>query len=233
MYDDEAVRATPRVLREGYLTAFLADQGVRGLASTFVPFFGRLAKTPRGPAVFALRLGTPMVFGTMTAAGATGSFMLTVHPSESEPGEARLFSETFFTPSGRARFTSAPHASAAEEPDEELAATAPDLEELRHRIHDLHTATWNDVPTPEIPAAPSFEAFVVSFSFVPFESFDSFELPGRNAAVRQLLKQGGGGSILNMGSVLGFSPSPRHFAPAVDHRGAYSRPAAAPTRSAS
>ena len=63
MYDDEAVRATPRVLREGYLTAFLADQGVRGLASTFVPFFGRLAKTPRGPAVFALRLGTPMVFG--------------------------------------------------------------------------------------------------------------------------------------------------------------------------
>ena len=31
--------------------------------------------------------GTPMVFGTMTAAGATGSFMLTVHPSESEPGE--------------------------------------------------------------------------------------------------------------------------------------------------
>ena len=32
------------------------------------------------------------------------------------------------------------------------------------------------------------------------------------AAVRQLLKQGGGGSVLNMGSVLGFSPSPRHFA---------------------
>ena len=65
LYDDEAVRATPRVLREGYLTAFLADQGVRGLASTFVPFFGRLAKTPRGPAVFALRLGTPLVFGAV------------------------------------------------------------------------------------------------------------------------------------------------------------------------
>jgi NAD(P)-dependent dehydrogenase (short-subunit alcohol dehydrogenase family) len=32
------------------------------------------------------------------------------------------------------------------------------------------------------------------------------------AAVQQLLKQGTGGSILNMGSVLGFSPSPRHFA---------------------
>jgi NAD(P)-dependent dehydrogenase (short-subunit alcohol dehydrogenase family) len=31
------------------------------------------------------------------------------------------------------------------------------------------------------------------------------------AAVRQFLKQGGGGTVLNMGSVLGFSPSARHF----------------------
>ena len=32
------------------------------------------------------------------------------------------------------------------------------------------------------------------------------------AATRQFLKQGGGGTILNMASVLGFSPAPRHFA---------------------
>ncbi len=32
------------------------------------------------------------------------------------------------------------------------------------------------------------------------------------AAVRQFLKQGGGGIILNMGSVLGWSPSPQYFA---------------------
>jgi len=32
------------------------------------------------------------------------------------------------------------------------------------------------------------------------------------AAVRQFLAQGGGGSVLNVGSVLDFSPSPRHFA---------------------
>lgn len=32
------------------------------------------------------------------------------------------------------------------------------------------------------------------------------------AAVRQILGQGSGGSILNMSSVLAFSPSPRHFA---------------------
>ena len=33
------------------------------------------------------------------------------------------------------------------------------------------------------------------------------------AAVRQFLAQGTGGSILNIGSVLGWSPSPRHFSP--------------------
>lgn len=63
IYDAEAVRKVPRMLRENRPIAFLADQGVLGLASTFVPFFGRLAKTPRGPAVFALRLGTPVFFG--------------------------------------------------------------------------------------------------------------------------------------------------------------------------
>jgi KDO2-lipid IV(A) lauroyltransferase len=39
----------------------LADQGVKGLSSTYVPFFGRLARTPKGPAVFALRLDAPCV----------------------------------------------------------------------------------------------------------------------------------------------------------------------------
>ncbi|MDB6072691.1 MAG: NAD(P)-dependent dehydrogenase, short-chain alcohol dehydrogenase family [Verrucomicrobiaceae bacterium] len=32
------------------------------------------------------------------------------------------------------------------------------------------------------------------------------------AAIRQFLRQGGGGAILNMGSVLGWSPSPQYFA---------------------
>lgn len=62
IYDREAVRRTPRSLREGRVVAFVADQGVLGLASTFVPFFGRPAKTPRGAAVFALRFNAPVVF---------------------------------------------------------------------------------------------------------------------------------------------------------------------------
>jgi KDO2-lipid IV(A) lauroyltransferase len=49
-------------MREQHGVAFLIDQGAAGLASTWVPFFGRYAKTPRGPAVFALRLKTPLVF---------------------------------------------------------------------------------------------------------------------------------------------------------------------------
>ena len=63
VWDGEAVRRTPRALKEGRIVAFLVDQGALGLASTFVPFFGRPAKTPRGPAVFALRLGVPGLFG--------------------------------------------------------------------------------------------------------------------------------------------------------------------------
>jgi len=61
--DRDAVRRTPRTLQAGGVVAFLADQSGLHLASTFVPFFGRPAKTPRGPAVFALRLGVPVVFG--------------------------------------------------------------------------------------------------------------------------------------------------------------------------
>ncbi len=61
--DSEAVRRVPRAVREGHAVAFLVDQGAVGLASTWVPFFGRYAKTPRGPAVFALRLDAPVVFG--------------------------------------------------------------------------------------------------------------------------------------------------------------------------
>ncbi len=62
VYDTDAVRALTRGLKEGRHAALVADQGVLGLASSWVNFFGRPAKTPRGPAVFALRFGAPVVF---------------------------------------------------------------------------------------------------------------------------------------------------------------------------
>lgn len=62
VHDQDAVRRTPRAFKSGHAVAFVADQGVLGLASTFVPFFGRPAKTPRGPAVFAMRYRLPTFF---------------------------------------------------------------------------------------------------------------------------------------------------------------------------
>lgn len=62
LFDDEAVRQIPRSLKSGRAVGFLSDQGAKGLASTFVPFFGRPAKTPRGAAVFALRGELPLLF---------------------------------------------------------------------------------------------------------------------------------------------------------------------------
>ena len=61
--DRDAVRHTARALRDGHVMAFLIDQSGLHLASSFVSFFGRPAKTPRGPAVLALRLDVPIFFG--------------------------------------------------------------------------------------------------------------------------------------------------------------------------
>lgn len=83
VHDDQAVKRVPRSLRSGRAVAFLVDQGAVGLASSWVPFFGRLAKTPRGPAVFALRLETPIVFG-VALRQPSGRYALTFEPIEVE-----------------------------------------------------------------------------------------------------------------------------------------------------
>jgi KDO2-lipid IV(A) lauroyltransferase len=81
VHDDQAVKRVPRSLRSGRAVAFLVDQGAIGLASSWVPFFGRLAKTPRGPAVFALRLDAPIVFG-VALRQPSGRYALTFEPVE-------------------------------------------------------------------------------------------------------------------------------------------------------
>lgn len=81
VFDEEAVRTTPRSVRANRVVGFLSDQGVLGLASTFVPFFSRLAKTPRGPAVFALRLNVPVVFAVAVRLP-SGKYRLIVEPIE-------------------------------------------------------------------------------------------------------------------------------------------------------
>jgi len=81
VHDSEAVRRTPRSLRAGRAVGFVADQGVLGLASTFVPFFGRPAKTPRGAAVFALRFEVPVLF-VVAIRKPNGRFRLVFEPVE-------------------------------------------------------------------------------------------------------------------------------------------------------
>jgi KDO2-lipid IV(A) lauroyltransferase len=81
VHDADAVRRAPRSLRAGRGVAFIADQGVLGLASTFVPFFGRPAKTPRGAAVFALRFEVPVIF-VVAMRKPTGKFRVIVERIE-------------------------------------------------------------------------------------------------------------------------------------------------------
>jgi Kdo2-lipid IVA lauroyltransferase/acyltransferase len=74
VYDDEAVRKLPRLLKDGYALGLLADQA--GLnAATHVPFFGRPARTPRGPAVFSIRFGAPLIYAC-AARQPNGKFIL-------------------------------------------------------------------------------------------------------------------------------------------------------------
>ncbi len=57
------VRGAVRRLRAGGILAMVADQDARR-DGVFVPFFGRLASTPTGPAWLSLATGAPIVFGT-------------------------------------------------------------------------------------------------------------------------------------------------------------------------
>lgn len=61
----EAVRGVLSALKRNRLVAILIDQDAHE-EGAFVPFFGRPASTPRGPAVFHLRTGSPLIFATST-----------------------------------------------------------------------------------------------------------------------------------------------------------------------
>ena len=58
--DKMAFRSIIKTLRANETVAFLADQDA-GKQGVFVPFFGRLASTPKGPALFAIKAGCAVV----------------------------------------------------------------------------------------------------------------------------------------------------------------------------
>lgn len=57
----DAIRGVLSALKRGRLVAMLIDQDAHE-DGTFTPFFGTPASTPRGPAVFHLRTGAPLIF---------------------------------------------------------------------------------------------------------------------------------------------------------------------------
>lgn len=71
-----ATRHALRSLRAGRAVAFAADQHA-GRAGLWVPFFGRLASTYRGPALMALRTGAP-IYLSIPIRRADGTYELTL-----------------------------------------------------------------------------------------------------------------------------------------------------------
>src|SRR5690606_12329857 len=71
-----ATRQALRSLRAGRAVAFAADQHA-GRGGLWVPFFGRLASTYRGPAIMALRTGAPMFLSVPVRAD-DGTYELTL-----------------------------------------------------------------------------------------------------------------------------------------------------------
>jgi KDO2-lipid IV(A) lauroyltransferase len=68
--EDEATgRAIIRTLRSGKALGLLVDQDIADVQGVFVPFFGRLANTPRAAADLALRFGAPVVVATIHRRG--------------------------------------------------------------------------------------------------------------------------------------------------------------------
>jgi KDO2-lipid IV(A) lauroyltransferase len=59
IYQADAPSRVPRVLRRNGVVGIVGDQDARR-SGVFVPFFGRLASTHRGPALFALKLNAPV-----------------------------------------------------------------------------------------------------------------------------------------------------------------------------
>jgi Kdo2-lipid IVA lauroyltransferase/acyltransferase len=88
---DVAPRRVLESLRAGRSVAILADQNAhRG--GIFVPFFGKMASTARGPALFALRSGAPMMLAIpLRDPGPGQTYTVTIEPIEFEATGDRPF----------------------------------------------------------------------------------------------------------------------------------------------
>jgi len=79
---DRAVTGAARSLSAKRMVAFLSDQDA-GRDGVFVPFFGRPASTPKGPAVLSLRYGAPLLT-TVVLRNEDGTYDFLIEPLEFE-----------------------------------------------------------------------------------------------------------------------------------------------------
>jgi KDO2-lipid IV(A) lauroyltransferase len=76
----DAAKGVLRSLGRGRVVALLGDQNAHG-GGIFLPFFGRLAATVRGPALFAARTGAPVwVAFALRSAGPGQRYTVTFEP---------------------------------------------------------------------------------------------------------------------------------------------------------
>jgi KDO2-lipid IV(A) lauroyltransferase len=85
--DPRFLRAVRDALARNRVVAILIDQDTRG-AGVFVPFFGRLARTPPGAALLALRSGAPVVTAFIQRRPG-GGHVIRVAPVEVGPRRGR------------------------------------------------------------------------------------------------------------------------------------------------
>jgi KDO2-lipid IV(A) lauroyltransferase len=85
------VKTALRALRAGDWLALLGDQDARR-QGVFVPYFGRLASTPQGPARLSLQAGVPMVWGAARprADGRHDLFLDPPHVPDGPPDDERV-----------------------------------------------------------------------------------------------------------------------------------------------
>jgi KDO2-lipid IV(A) lauroyltransferase len=91
------VREVVSTLRSGKPVAFLVDQDTDDVKGAFVPFFGRLAHTPIGPAALAVRMGVPVVMGFIWWEGLTRHgvrVMPAIRPREDLPRDEQVLELT-------------------------------------------------------------------------------------------------------------------------------------------
>ncbi|MHC4470028.1 MAG: lysophospholipid acyltransferase family protein [Planctomycetota bacterium] len=81
----QRAREILRVLKGGGVVGTLPDQDVDKLPGVFVPFFGRPAYTPSGPASLAVAAGAPLVSALAYRIG-PGRHRVVVHPPVPDPG---------------------------------------------------------------------------------------------------------------------------------------------------